>query len=118
MTRYKWLAAWLLLGAALIYVFWSMTAVARYQCDGLNQMREFQGQALELQLQTTQESLDTPNGLKELESFRPLIERQQVERTRQLGRLREYTREFPVTDRPYLVDCRRAHRLPSRFVSP
>lgn len=86
---------------------------ARFSCDGLNQVREFQGEAVELAIRQTQKSLDEPGGLHELESFRPLILAQQIERKTQLRRLRAYTSKFPVPGHPYRVDCKRAHPLPT-----
>lgn len=109
--RRRQLGAWLLMATVLAYGAWDITDKARYQCKGLNQLREFQGQALELQILQTQKSLATPGGLKELESFRPLIRDQQAEREKQLLRLRDYTSEFPVAGRPYTVNCAAAHPL-------
>ena len=111
--RYLRLAVFLAVVAISAGGLWAITSKARYACEGLNQLREYQGEAIEVQYKQTTVTLGRPGGLGALESFRDQVVEQQEERRKQIARLRAYTRDFPVKGRPYLVDCTKAHPSPS-----
>lgn len=102
----------------------------RYSCRGLNQLRENQGNGLRRTIRErrravrrTRRLLKTPGGLARLgfpsQELRRLTVRA-MERDRalitqlqeQVDELRGHTAEFRVKNRPYLVDCEKAHPFP------
>lgn len=83
------------------------TEADRTSCERTNVLRENQARVLIDQVRQTDRSLGSSLGA--FERFRKEIEEGQKLRRHALRRLRMSVKDFPVADRPYAINCSRAH---------